>query len=267
MKRKTHLLALGVAAVVSATAGVSESRATVIMNGDHMGQCTEVDRMISLVIDVSGSIDNDEYALQMEGWASAISAASGNILSYSNGVAFNVVMFASNAAQVVPWTLLTTQAQIDAFASTVENFARPGNLGERTDIQDGIDVAVDTILDSQKDKYCSDTIIIDVSGDGEQNEPGSVTAARDNALANGVDRINGLVVGGGQALVDYYNNNVKGGPGSFVLFADDFDAFEKAAIEKIGRETGGEVPEPSRAVFSLLGLMGALAVRRRPRKA
>ena len=87
--------------------------------------------------------------------------------------------------------------------------------------------------------------IIDVSGDGDNNVGRDVTAARDAAVAKGVT-INGLVIltptqassnhghtnppGG---LADYYRNNVIGGPGAFVMVADNFNSFGNTLVKKL----------------------------------
>ena len=71
-------------------------------------QATPVELELSLVVDVSGSISTTEYNLQMDGYANAFrdpTVISG-ILSYANGIAVNMVQFASNAAQVVGLSLI-----------------------------------------------------------------------------------------------------------------------------------------------------------------
>jgi Protein of unknown function (DUF1194) len=86
---------------------------------------------------------------------------------------------------------------------------------------------------------------IDVSGDGTNNAGRDVTDARDEALKQGVT-INGLVIlserpmswnadhtnppGG---LDNYYRNNVTGGPGSFVMVAENFESFGQAILNKL----------------------------------
>ena len=86
---------------------------------------------------------------------------------------------------------------------------------------------------------------IDVSGDGTNNAGRDVTVARDEAVAKGVT-INGLVIlsesptpwnpehtnppGG---LANYYRNNVMGGPGAFVMVAENFKSFGQAIINKL----------------------------------
>lgn len=107
--------------------------------------------------------------------------------------------------------------------------------------------------------------VLDVSGDGENNSGISATAGRDYALANGVDRINGIAIEM-TGLETYYANNVIGGTGSFTLFASGFDTFDAGIRKKLNFEiTGGgpaPVPLPAGAWLVLSGL-GALGVARR----
>jgi hypothetical protein len=90
--------------------------------------------------------------------------------------------------------------------------------------------------------------VIDVSGDGTNNSGRDVATVRDEAVAQGVT-INGLVIlsevplatnpahthppGG---LTAYYENNVIGGPGAFVLEAESFEAFGQLIISKLVKE-------------------------------
>ena len=98
---------------------------------------------------------------------------------------------------------------------------------------------------------------IDVSGDGTNNSGRDVTLARDEAIAKGVT-INGLVIlserpmawnpehtnppGG---LVNYFRDNVIGGPGAFVIVAENFKSFGQAIIKKLIAEIA-EAPAVSR---------------------
>jgi hypothetical protein len=97
--------------------------------------------------------------------------------------------------------------------------------------------------------------VIDVSGDGDNNSGRDVTAARDEAIANGVT-INGLVIlteaplslnplhtnplGG---LANYYRNNVIGGPGAFVMVAENINSFGDIIVKKLIAEIAQAVPQ------------------------
>ena len=85
---------------------------------------------------------------------------------------------------------------------------------------------------------------IDVSGDGIHNEGRAVTDARDEALAKRVT-INGLVILGEQrnfhtnppgGLDAYYRDNVIGGPGAFVMVAENFSSFGQTILNKLSAE-------------------------------
>ena len=118
----------------------------------------------------------------------------------------------------------------------------PRSFADRTSISAGIDFAM-TQLD--KAPFESPRRTIDVSGDGTNNAGRDVTPARDEALAKGVT-INGLVIlsetplpwnpehtnppGG---LGEYYRRNVIGGPGAFVMVAENFNSFGQAIINKL----------------------------------
>src|SRR5208337_2444027 len=118
-------------------------------------------------------------------------------------------------------------------------------------ISAGIDFAM-TQLD--RAPYETHRRVIDVSGDGDNNGGRPVTAARDEAIARGVT-INGLVIltetptglnsdhtnppGG---LVNYYQNNVIGGPGAFVMVAENFNSFGDIIVKKLITEIAQAVP-------------------------
>jgi hypothetical protein len=115
----------------------------------------------------------------------------------------------------------------------------------RTSISAAIDYSMSILARSP---FVSDRRVIDVSGDGTNNSGRPVTSARDAAVSQGVT-INGLVIlsdvplptnpmhthppGG---LTAYYENNVIGGPGAFVIEAENFEAFGQLLVSKLIKE-------------------------------
>jgi ribonuclease J len=102
---------------------------------------------------------------------------------------------------------------------------------------------------------------IDVSGDGTNNAGTDVRLARDRAVDQGIT-INGLVILSAQPLVTnpehthppgglakYYEDNVIGGPGSFVMVAKDFTSFGDAIIKKMIAEIAGTAPARRQAAL------------------
>ena len=118
----------------------------------------------------------------------------------------------------------------------------PRSFADRTSISGGIDFSLAQLA---RAPYEAPRRTIDVSGDGTNNAGRDVRLARDEALAKGVT-INGLVILSDRSvpwnaehtnppggLEKYYLDNVMGGPGSFVMVAEDFQSFGKAIVKKM----------------------------------
>jgi len=204
-----------------------------------------LDLLLSLVADVSRSIDDQEYELQKRGYLTAftdprvIAAIQGGP---ARAIAVNYIEFASahEVKTVIGWTVIRDEATARAFAEAIH--AAPRSFWGRTAISSAIDHAMAEMARSQIE---ATRRVIDVSGDGTSNAGRSIHAARDDALAAGVT-INGLVIlsepngpwnaahvqppGG---LRKYYEDNVAGGAGSFVLEAEDFKSFGEALTRKL----------------------------------
>jgi hypothetical protein len=218
----------------------------------------EVDLLLVLSSDVSRSIDAPKFKLQRDGYAAAIvnprviqairSGALGKI-----GISF--VEWSGIGAQkiVIDWTIIHDEASAKDFSAQV--IEAPRAFAERTSISAGIDFAVAQLARSP---YDAPRRTIDISGDGNNNSGRDVTVARDEALAKGVT-INGLVIltenpppysadhtnplGG---LDNYYRNNVVGGPGAFVMVAENFESFGQAILNKLIAEIAAN-PYPKQA--------------------
>lgn len=214
-----------------------------------------VDLELSLVIDSSGSINGGEFAQQINGYSAAFRQAGviDSIVNSPNGIAVNTILFASDASEVIPFTLLQTEQNVLDFADALDAITRDTG---GTNIAAGINLAVETLATNPFD---SGNAIIDVSGDGAQNEPGDPALSRDAALTAGVSRINGIAIGG-DAVFDFYVANVAGGPDSFVLQADGFDDFDAAIGNKIQLEVGVPDPTPEPQPVPAPGAIGLIGL-------
>ena len=230
----------------------------------HAARAEAVDLLLALVTDVSRSIDDQEYALQKNGYVAAFADA--RVLAAIKGgalgaIAVNYIEFASahEVRTVIGWTIIRDEASARAFGEAVK--AAPRSFWGRTAIGSGIDHAVKEMNASGHE---ATRRVIDVCGDGTSNAGRPMQAARDDAVAAGI-AVNGLVIlsepnnewnaahvnppGG---LKKYYEENVIGGPGSFVIQADDFAAFGEAMTRKLINEIS---LAPSGIKFSRTQLM------------
>ena len=205
----------------------------------------KVDLLLVLAADVSRSVDDQKFQLQREGYATAITdpRVLDAIRSGPHGrIALCFVEWSGLGAQklVVGWHMIGDAKSAADFAAQIRT--APRAFADRTSISGGIDFAASQL---ETAPYESSRRTIDVSGDGTNNSGRDVTHARDAALAKGIT-INGIVIlsetplpwnpehtnppGG---LANYYRNNVIGGPGAFVMTAEDFGSFGKAMIGKM----------------------------------
>jgi len=235
--------------------------ALLIMGGIVAGpaNASDVRLELSLLVDVSGSVDTAEFNLQKNGYYSVFNSPNfySNVIG-SGAIAVNLIYWSgvSQQAIVVPWTILDSQTAVTNFAAAINGTAR--QFSGLTAPGSAINYAVADLFGNT---ISSDRQVIDVSGDGQQNDGANTAAARDAALVLGIDAINGLAIGD-TALFNWYNSNIKGGAGSFVYQANGFEDFEAAIGQKITREIVG-TPEPLTLLLLGLGLTGLAGLRRR----
>jgi Protein of unknown function (DUF1194) len=204
----------------------------------------EADLLLVLAADVSYSVNETEFLLQRQGHAKAI--ASPPVLSaiqagWMGRIAVCFIEWSGPTWQtvVVDWTLLNNVNAARRFSDKI--IQAPRSFSERTSISGAIDFAAARI---QHAPFWSERKVIDISGDGDNNAGRGVTSARDDAIAKGIT-INGLVISNSElgdhlhpsgGIKSYYEQNVIGGPGAFVMAAENFESFGSVLIKKLVTE-------------------------------
>ncbi|MCO5090234.1 DUF1194 domain-containing protein [Bosea sp. (in: a-proteobacteria)] len=202
----------------------------------------EVDVALVLAVDVSYSMDLDELALQRNGYIEAFRSRQLHDAIGKGAIGKIAVTYfewAGGSFQYVvrPWKVIDGPAAAVAFAEELGE--APTRRGRRTSISAAIDFGVQLL---EQSNVAAMRRVIDVSGDGANNDGRPVTAARDDAGAKGI-AINGLPVMLKQAsyfdidnLDGYYSDCVITGPGAFVVPIRDKSQFVEATKTKLLRE-------------------------------
>jgi hypothetical protein len=210
-----------------------------------------VDVELVLAVDVSYSMDMDELAIQREGYAQAIISKEflQALKTGPNGkIAVTYFEWAASSDQkiIIPWRVIDGPETADAVANEI--MKTPIRRASRTSISGAINFAMPLF---DENPYRGLRRVIDISGDGPNNNGSPVTDARDTALAKGIT-INGLpimVKEPSYSTMDidnldfYYEDCVIGGPGSFVVSIKDRDKFREAIRSKLLLEVAGRTPE------------------------
>lgn len=229
-----------------------------------------VDTALLVSVDVSNSVDEHRYHLQMEGIAEALEdkgVIDAIVGGASGGILFGMLTWADRPTFSMPWVRIASREDALAVAARVRKM--PLQSGEFTCMTRMMRSVNDKIVPQIPAK--ASRIVVDVSGDGPENcnadEP--IEAVRDELVQSGVT-INGLPINedepaapvsgtqtqasapqsnpGAPTLEDWYRAHVKGGVGSFVLPANGYSDFGRAMRQKFVIEISGT---PAPAVFAV----------------
>jgi hypothetical protein len=212
-----------------------------------------VDVELIIAVDVSYSMDLDELAVQREGYAQAIASKEFlQALKAGPNAKISITYFEWSSSNdqriVIPWQVIDGPESADAVANEIMN--TPVRRGSRTSISGAIYFAMPLF---DQDPHRGLRRVIDISGDGPNNNGAPVTPARDEALSKGIV-INGLpimVKPPSYSTMDidnldwYYEDCVIGGPGSFVVPIKDREKFKEAIRAKLTQEVAGRMPVSS----------------------
>ena len=200
-----------------------------------------VDVALVLLADGSGSIDQDEFRLQREGYADAVESPEVLAAIRSNahqriGVVFVEWGAPTSQEVVIPWTVIDGEVSARAFAAQLR--AVPKMTFGYNSISNAIDFGVGLLTEAPFERARE---VIDVSGDGPNIGGRDIHTARDEAVGKGIT-INALAIRNpgssvalslGMPLEDYYRDNVIGGPGAFVKTAEGRQGFAEAIRAKL----------------------------------
>ena len=199
----------------------------------------KVDLALVLAVDCSSSVDTGDFKLQMLGIGAAL--RNPQLLKAIHAgdegrIAVAMVQWSTRKSQsiVIKWRSLETESDLARTASEIEQAERnwlPGGTGL------AVALSFCTALLGRLPATTARSVI-DVSGDGEDNDGGDVVASRNAAIAKGIT-INGLpIIDGSKRIEAYYRRVVTGGPGSFVIPAATIKDFKESMTQKLLREIG-----------------------------
>lgn len=237
------------------------------------GGSEEVDTALIVAIDVSNSVDEQRYKLQMEGIAQALEdpgVIQAIVGGAKGGILFSLVTWSDQPTINLPWTHIASEADAKSLARKVRALPRQG--GEFTCMSRMMRVVSDKIVPQIPAKAAK--VVLDISGDGQDNcnsaEP--IQKVRDELVQYGVT-VNGLPILAAEGpevvtpgapstqsylpaqqkadpLETWFQENVKAGPGSFVLPAYGYADFGRAIRQKFVLEVSESASHVRRAFAS-----------------
>jgi hypothetical protein len=230
---------------------------------------TAVYQELILSLDVSGSIDMNEYDLQRNGWYNAFSDPvikaklfSPSVIS-AGGTAIGVAQWSSDGEQAmaIPTMAIVDDTSYNLFLNQLN--VMPRLYMGATCVSCGMNVGINEILSNGflTPAGVPNRMVIDLSGDGSNNDGGDPLTERAIAESNGIV-INALAIED-PTLVSYFQNNVAtmataingGTKAGFVELAASFAEFDKAALTKLSKE----MDPPSTSAPAGLPILGAAA--------
>ncbi|MEC3863026.1 DUF1194 domain-containing protein [Mesobacterium sp. TK19101] len=204
---------------------------------------------LALALDISGSVDSREYALQINGLANALlhpEVQDALFFMPSSPVRLMVYQWSGPGTQqvILDWTDVDSAATLQVIVATIRGASRP-----QGDPSTAIGAALLTGLSQLSTQEACWKRTLDVSGDGKSNTGPEPQDIRPQMSAAGIT-VNGLVIGTGAGdqqqtfvgeLQAYYDARVISGPDAFIETALSFGGYEAAMVRKLKRELQGQL--------------------------
>jgi hypothetical protein len=235
----------GIGRFTEACASIVAALLALMPVGAAQAETEMVDTALVLAVDVSQSVNEERFALQMDGIANAFEDpdVQRSIFSGPHRALFvTLVEWSDKAAVAIPWTLIASPEDAHAFAATLRQTPRRG--AEFTCMSRGLQLIGDKVLPFLP--MPANRTVIDISSDGHDNcnlNP-TVDMLRDELVAAGVT-INGLpILEGDEAatLEAWYKAHVIGGASAFIVPAHGYGDFERAMRRKFMTEISQRLP-------------------------
>lgn len=217
------------------------------------------DANIITAIDISDSMQPREIKLEIDGMAQAIRsrAVLQAIQAGPEGrVGFAVFAWYDKRTfpELVSWTLIASEADALRVSDQLAQGLRLVDDAEKrrisrvraarlTDTSEAIEHAADLF---RMAPYVTSRPVVNIIGNGEDNVVAGPRRARDALMAEG-GTINGVVLGGDPAVLDYFREQVVGGPGAFLLSIDETGSVVQQLVRKLRYDIAAYA-DPMRAV-------------------
>jgi hypothetical protein len=234
-------------AIAAALAGLGIATLATLWPPTHASAQEVVDIELILAVDVSLSMSHDELRIQRDGYVAALTHDQ-VINAIRDGIHGKIAIayfeWAGDQSHyvIVPWTVIASREDAERVATQIT--ASPPNSARRTSISGGLRFAHDLFAEST---YRGLKRVVDVSGDGPNNQGEWVDVVRDDIVSRGIV-INGLPLMTDGGLMStfgvpdldlYYTHCVIGGPGAFVVPVNDWSHFPEAVRRKLVLEIAG----------------------------
>lgn len=187
-----------------------------------------------LAVDVSGSVDSDEYRIQMDGLALALrdGIVADALVDQSAAVTLIQWSGSSRQKQTVPWIQITSLADVERLAQAITDDQRLWR-NYSTAIGEALGLSIESFADVPTCRRK----VIDVSGDGVSNEGVAPQTFRRTLRAQGIV-VNALAIETDDTdLMAYFYENLIQGDGAFVITANGFEDYPEQIKRKLQRET------------------------------